>query len=552
MLLWDLQIFFDSIDVKTLFAEAAEVGFPLLQLALSMLVHQAPRRLKLGTAIGEPILELGRSILAGCSRSTDVARVYTLRMVKTLACCHPLVKIYQHVDDISNLVTGHTPNALVAAAVRYAMHFKELAQQLLLTISQKSMVVPATAEATRFARIVNRHAIPMKVEKQGVDIGVDTSSAHIRTTKMQTTRINKTKPKAKRAGFLSRKNTKARRVALTGVHAGQTYGSIAVGMSPTNMNTCKSNVAEATGLMGAGACATSVLKWSFRKGRLSNTTADPRVTLPLAQVKSWMMIWRRASTKVKSSISRVWHKLYRSLYYAKSRWQMVRGPASAAICTLLDMSWKPVNPNCWIEPTGNLKATFDAIPGVTHHHVLDVIEQSLTQQLWLNASQAYCGDGMELGTPHFGPAALAHRDLLKEGRTEEAAALECIIANKSWTGERLSNEIRDVTDAGLCLRCRGELETPAHRYYTCPKNKSILHKDVQNTMDLVGQACSERQNACKWFRGIMPGSSIGNPVGWMDETLCKTVEVGEFTKNSQRNGCCCRRRWRRQRQRTKD
>jgi ribonuclease HI len=194
------------------------------------------------------------------------------------------------------------------------------------------------------------------------------------------------------------------------------------------------------------------------------------------------------------------------------------------------MSWKPVNPNCWIEPTGNLKATFDAIPGVTHHHVLDVIEQSLTQQLWLNASQAYCGDGMELGTPHFGPAALAHRDLLKESRMEEAAALDCIIANKSWTGERLSNEIRDVTDAGLCLRCGGELETPAHRYYTCPKNKSILHKDVQNTMDLVGQACSERQNACKWFRGIMPGSSIGNPVGWMDETLCKTVEVGEFTK----------------------
>ena len=68
--------------------------------------------------------------------------------MKTLACCHPLVKIYQHVDDISNLVTGHTPNALVAAAVRYAMHFKELAQQLLLTISQKSMVVPAPPEAT--------------------------------------------------------------------------------------------------------------------------------------------------------------------------------------------------------------------------------------------------------------------------------------------------------------------------------------------------------------------------------------------------------------------
>ena len=75
MILWDLKKFFDSIDVKTLFAEAARVGFPLLQLTLSMVVHHAPRRLKMGTAIGEPILRLVRSILADCKRSTDFARV---------------------------------------------------------------------------------------------------------------------------------------------------------------------------------------------------------------------------------------------------------------------------------------------------------------------------------------------------------------------------------------------------------------------------------------------------------------------------------------------
>ena len=66
MILWDIMKLFDSIYVKTLFSEAARTGFPLLQLTLSMVVHHAPRRLKMGTALGHPILALGRSILAGC------------------------------------------------------------------------------------------------------------------------------------------------------------------------------------------------------------------------------------------------------------------------------------------------------------------------------------------------------------------------------------------------------------------------------------------------------------------------------------------------------
>ena len=41
-------------------------------------------RLKLGTTIGMPILELGRSMLAGCKRSTHLARVYMVRAVKEL------------------------------------------------------------------------------------------------------------------------------------------------------------------------------------------------------------------------------------------------------------------------------------------------------------------------------------------------------------------------------------------------------------------------------------------------------------------------------------
>ena len=72
--LWDLKKCFDSLNIPMLVAEAEITGFPLRQLALSLAVHLAPRRLRLGKAVGHPILEIGQSILAGCKRSTHLAR----------------------------------------------------------------------------------------------------------------------------------------------------------------------------------------------------------------------------------------------------------------------------------------------------------------------------------------------------------------------------------------------------------------------------------------------------------------------------------------------
>ena len=53
--LWDLRQFFDSLDICILVEEAEETWFPLKQLALSLAVHLAPRRLRLGKAVGMPI-----------------------------------------------------------------------------------------------------------------------------------------------------------------------------------------------------------------------------------------------------------------------------------------------------------------------------------------------------------------------------------------------------------------------------------------------------------------------------------------------------------------
>ena len=120
---------------------------------------------------------------------------------KSLAQYHPLVALYQHVDDISNLVVASTAGRLVTAATEYAKDFARMVAALQLTISDKSTAVPNGTEARTFTQKVTSIRIPMKVEELGVDIGVDTSSAAKRTTRKQSQRIAKSKRRARKAGL---------------------------------------------------------------------------------------------------------------------------------------------------------------------------------------------------------------------------------------------------------------------------------------------------------------------------------------------------------------
>ena len=102
-----------------------------------------------------------------------------------------------------------------------------------------------------------------------------------------------------------------------------------------------------------------------------------------------MGVWGRSGPTTKSMLRKSWHKLYRKLAMAKSRWQLSKGSASATIGTLLGLGWKPIMPNKWIITDGANISTFDAIDGVTQYHVLYVIEQQLTRQLWTHTAESF-------------------------------------------------------------------------------------------------------------------------------------------------------------------
>ena len=163
----------------------------------------------------------------------------------------------------------------------------------------------------------------MTAEQHGFDIGVDTSSANNRTTVKQQERILAGRSKARTCETICRRNTTARRIAITGVQPTQCYGFTSVGMAPSSIIKAKSNIAKVPGLMAAGTCSTSVIRWSFRKGRFSSDSADPRVRMPIEQVKSWIGLWNRAGQPLRQRIEKAWHSSLAKLSQAKSRWQCV-------------------------------------------------------------------------------------------------------------------------------------------------------------------------------------------------------------------------------------
>ena len=158
-ILWDFKIFFDFIDIEILIQEAAATNFPMEELALSLTVHQAPRKLKIGRAMGDTIFGLGRSILAGCKRSTQLARAYTLRMVRRLAAAHPRVVLFQHVDDMTNLIKPETFSSYVEETVNYIMHFASETRRLKMEISEKSIILPVNEHTKKISRIAGREGV---------------------------------------------------------------------------------------------------------------------------------------------------------------------------------------------------------------------------------------------------------------------------------------------------------------------------------------------------------------------------------------------------------
>ena len=97
----------DSIGQWVLVNKLSDAAYPELDFLQALAIHASHRALQFARAAAEKIPP-ERSILAGCKRSTDFARVYTIRTVQRLHDLRERTSVYQHVDDISSNIVAPT------------------------------------------------------------------------------------------------------------------------------------------------------------------------------------------------------------------------------------------------------------------------------------------------------------------------------------------------------------------------------------------------------------------------------------------------------------
>ena len=288
LLAWDMDKFYDSIDFGILAEELIKRNFPPELMILGTLAHQAPRVLKVGTCISEPIESTGNSILAGCQCSVSFARGLLWELMDSLIHAIPRNPCHQHVDDLAQPLVAKSPLALRDKIVKAGTIVGQEVERLKINLSDKSVVVPISAVTLRAAYDQSKLKPPVKLRVANAvdDVGIEMGGGRRRMAKTQNKRIRtRAMQRARRTRQLVRRDRRALKLVMPGVAPQQAYGHTVTGASKSQTMEMRGNIKTATPFGGTQACLTTTLAWLF------SPTADPGVKIPCEQLDAWVLSW---------------------------------------------------------------------------------------------------------------------------------------------------------------------------------------------------------------------------------------------------------------------
>ncbi len=494
LVLWDMKAFFDSLDASKLVEAAKLADFPTDQLALGLILHRAPRVLKVQGCFGDIVPSTGRSILPGCTLSTSFARAY-LQPLARRCRSDAMGSLWQHVDDLAQCIIAPTRQLAVARAIQKGQLLAMEAQRLALQVAGKSRVVASSPSAAEeVAKGIRNAGAPIVAADRADDLGVSTAAGRRRTTGSLTVRLAKAKRRAQRVQRLTAVNKGASKLYKTGVDPQQSYEGCIVGIAPPQMRAMRRNAALSVAKAGLKPCTASLLAWRL------DGDADPAIRTPLRQVQLWMRLWTSTPDSQKAELRTAWKRALPKLLLKGVNWGLVSGPMQSTIACLGQLGWAPVQPDKWVtEDRLQYADLADAAPEAWGQ-IEQQIRLSAARAVWRGASCHHLGKGLGEGIPSFSAARAARRWMVKHHRAAEAKALDAVVCGGAWCGGR--EHVRKW------CRC-GQAETPWHRYYGCERlnevtgqgGEDIIHR-TNWLKDLFDGELLEYQ--CLWGRAILP------------------------------------------------
>ena len=142
---------------------------------------------------------------------------------------------------------------------------------------------------------------------------------------------------------------------------------------------------------------TSALALSERRPDDPLRSTDPAAATRRTQAKEWLVAWQRLSLTDRFAVGRAWEKTTEDAV-AKGdgrRWNVVRGPISAMVYSLLDIGWYPWKPVVWMDPKETVRIAADGLADL--RPVLLAIVADALNVCWGRAAENHNGQGLSAG-----------------------------------------------------------------------------------------------------------------------------------------------------------
>lgn len=498
IVLWDMEKFYDNVDILNLSAKAIDVEYPIMVFTLGIRMHFAPRAFKAYDC--NAYLHIpSNGIIAGCVQSNYLATVVLFSILQAFwdkstgpTSTHVTnTYIRTFVDDIGLSEAGE-PDEVYKAITENFDFLAEGLREVGCVISHKTTFLASNnVPGTAIRRNLDRRGISFKYQHFAKDLGVASSAGVKRISSIMASRFKTAESRVKRIKAFDRVNRKACRLSNTGAWPQSIYGKEAMGLSTAAIHDLRTMAASAVSGPAIGKCPTTCI-WA---GLGENY--DPALEVTFDQVNMWLDV---APTQDQVEMTKAWRMAKKRHYSSVKLWQIVKGPIGTMIATLEFNGWNLVSPFRWIDADGSIQRL--AVYNECRQDLISAIREQPFRNIWILVATHQDGAGLQ-GGPDMTVLSKHLKLLRKQGENAKAGMLMCIASGGHWSQSR--KHAAGLFESPICLDCGTGIQDETHRFWVCSKFCSDQTGIVHKTRGIGGDACDLRHVVpCFYKRGIPP------------------------------------------------
>ena len=298
--LWDIEKFYDSIDIVELLKLARNMNYPSLLLALVVQLYLCPRILVVNNCYHTGIVPYN-AVLAGCAQAATFSKILLFDILEYAHnyCAQaqgllgvPNCDVFpqsaprSYIDDIAQCTHFLREDRTLEQAANVAVMLHNMLRRRKLKLAAKSVILSSSvALKNKMCRWLKAEGITVKPAMTARDLGIENNVTKKRANNLVRQRINKAITRLRRIKQLVRTNKIATKLVPTGALPQALWGASSVGWPISIIDTFTKGVGSAVGVGGKSCCL------MFQITVVLGVWGHPHIKYIGNLIDDWVRLW---------------------------------------------------------------------------------------------------------------------------------------------------------------------------------------------------------------------------------------------------------------------